>query len=73
VGKLHYFLDIEVTCVPNCYILCQSKYIEEILQMVDLTKSKGCSTPMVTTPNLNKYMGTPLPYAHKYRQVVGAL
>lgn len=34
---------------------------------------KGCSTPMSTSPHLNKYMGESLPSRDQYRQVVSAL
>jgi hypothetical protein len=64
LGDLHYFLGIEVARVPAKFVLSQSKYIEELLQLVGLTKPNGCSTLMATLPNLSKHMGSLLPSDH---------
>jgi hypothetical protein len=73
LGDLHYFLGIEVSRTHAGYLLYQLKYIDDLLHEVGLSDSNSCSTPMATTPNLSKNMGSPLPSAHQYRQVVGAL
>ncbi|XP_059284723.1 uncharacterized mitochondrial protein AtMg00810-like [Lycium ferocissimum] len=73
LGALHYFLGIEVKPHTEGFLLTQQKYVEDFLTETKMQTSKPCSTPMVISPNLSKFMGSPLANPEQYRKVVGAL
>ena len=45
-GSLRYFLGVEVAYSPTCYLLFQSKYVEDIPEQVGLTNNKTIDTPI---------------------------
>ncbi|KAJ9551850.1 hypothetical protein OSB04_015895 [Centaurea solstitialis] len=73
MGKLSYFLGIEIVSQGADILLSQQKYIMELLQKAGLSNAKSASSPISTSANLalndNSLFDNPV----KYRQVVGAL
>ena len=49
LGKLKYFLGLEVTRSRKGIHLCQKKYILDILTKTGMLESKPCSTPLMST------------------------
>ena len=56
LGDLEYFLGIEVKHLPDgSLLLCQTKYIRDLLVKAGMTKAKGISTPLQGGLKLSKY------------------
>ncbi|KAF5458495.1 hypothetical protein F2P56_022518 [Juglans regia] len=73
IGKLKYFLSLEVTQSPACISLCQRKYFLEILQDAGLLASKLVAFPMEQNIKLSKDVGDLLADPRVYRRLVGRL
>jgi histone deacetylase 1/2 len=75
LGKLSYFLGVEVTDTPSGIALTQTKYASDILRRVNMHNCKDIATPMSSTERLSKFSGTSLTddMAFSYRSTVGAL
>jgi Reverse transcriptase (RNA-dependent DNA polymerase) len=73
LGKLHYFLGIEVTQAGNDLFLTQSRYLHTILSKANMLSAKSCTTPMQSGLQLSKTDGQVLSDPHQYRLIVGAL
>ncbi|KAJ9553489.1 hypothetical protein OSB04_017534 [Centaurea solstitialis] len=73
MGRLSYFLGIEVASQGHDMILSQRKYILELLQRAGLSNAKLVSSPMTTNANLALGDSATLADPVKYRQIVGAL
>ncbi|KAK9077447.1 hypothetical protein SSX86_005784 [Deinandra increscens subsp. villosa] len=73
MGRLAYFLGIEVVHQGSDIILSQQKYINEILQRAGLADAKPVSTPITPSANLSQEDSPSFDNPIKYRQVVGAL
>jgi histone deacetylase 1/2 len=75
LGKLHYFLGVEVKCSDNSILLSQRKYATELLQRAGMSKCSPISTPMSSSDKLSSTDGTPLSpeESTRYRSVVGGL
>ncbi|WMV28863.1 hypothetical protein MTR67_022248 [Solanum verrucosum] len=72
LGSLNYFLGIEVSLTSNGIILSQGRYIRDLLRRTNKADAKPISSP--TELGLRRILsGDPLPDAHLYRSVVGAL
>lgn len=67
-GCLWYFLGIEVDYSPRGYLLSQSKYVADILELTRLTDNKSVDTPIEVTSN-----GLPLTDPTLYHTIVGSL
>jgi hypothetical protein len=75
LGKLHYFLGIEVNQTSGGILLSQEKYANDLLKKVGMSNCKPASTPMVTSEKLSVHEGEqlgPKDSTH-YRSIVGAL
>jgi hypothetical protein len=59
LGRLSYFLGIEVQHTPQGMILTQQKYIHDLLTRTNMLASKGMATPMAPTDKLVLNDGTP--------------
>lgn len=46
LGKVNYFLGVEVTKTKSTFSLCQYKYLLELLQKTQMLDCKTCATPM---------------------------
>jgi hypothetical protein len=75
LGKLHYFLGIQVNWLPDGLSLSQAKYAPDILQKAWITKCKPMKTPLATSKKLSINNGDPLSdeEATRYRSIVGGL
>jgi hypothetical protein len=75
VGRLHYFLGIEVQHISNDIHLSQGKYASDVLHRVGMVNCKPCTTPLRTSGKLRIGSGELLSPedATRYRSVVGAL
>ncbi|KAJ9552004.1 hypothetical protein OSB04_016049 [Centaurea solstitialis] len=73
LGKLHYFLGLEVLSDSRGTYLCQAKYTSDLLSRVGITDQKVLSTPLEPNLHLTPNAGPPLKDATLYRQLVGSL
>ncbi|XP_043725726.1 uncharacterized mitochondrial protein AtMg00810-like [Telopea speciosissima] len=73
LGRLHYFLGINVEWMNDGIILCQEQYIQNLLQRTKMLDCKPVSTPAATSSSLCQFGGEPMADPTKYRSVVGAL
>ena len=75
LGKLHYFLGVEVTSQADGLVMTQKKYSLDLLQRAGMLKCKPTTTPMSTTDKLTVVDGELLSStdATEYRSIVGGL
>jgi hypothetical protein len=73
LGKLNCFLGAEV--IPNDHgaLLCEQRYILNILKSTKMIEAKPVSSPMSFTTNLMAYEGESSPDATLLRSTIGAL
>jgi hypothetical protein len=72
LGFVHYFLGIEVQSTSMGLMLCQHKYILDILTRADMLSCKPVDTPISTSKTT--ILPDPLfSDATRFRQIVGAL
>ncbi|XP_071712656.1 uncharacterized mitochondrial protein AtMg00810-like [Rutidosis leptorrhynchoides] len=72
LGKLNYFLGLEVSYHDSGIFLSQSKYAHDILARARLLDAKPAATPLSTSTYLTSH-GKPFHDATQYRSLVGAL
>ncbi|XP_071714802.1 uncharacterized mitochondrial protein AtMg00810-like [Rutidosis leptorrhynchoides] len=72
LGKLNYFLGLEVSYHASSLFLCQSKYAYDILARAKLLDLKPISTPLSTSKYFTT-QGIPFSDPTLYRSFVGAL
>lgn len=72
LGKLNYFLGLEVSYHDTGLFLSQSKYAHDILSRAHMLDAKPVSTPLSTTDYFTS-QGTPFSDVTLYRSLVGAL
>ena len=75
LGKLHFFLGLEVTHTDSGMTLTQQKYFLELLRRAGMIKCKTTTTPMSVADRLSAFEGAPLTDddATEYRSIVGGL
>jgi histone deacetylase 1/2 len=73
LGKLHYFLGIEMSYSNGMCHLSQTKYIQDLLVKSELTDCKPIATPMASDRVLSLHDGNLLEDPKPYRSLVGAL
>ncbi|XP_073268730.1 uncharacterized protein [Populus alba] len=73
LGRLHYFLGLQITYLPSGLFVSQMSYITDLLSRVDLQHSKSCDTPCLPHHHLLKDDGQPYSHPQQYRSIVGAL
>ncbi|XP_068328737.1 uncharacterized mitochondrial protein AtMg00810-like [Pyrus communis] len=73
LGLLHYFLGLQISYTSEGLFVSQTKYINELVDKVDLQDSKPCATPCLPYHRLLKDDGKPYHSPDQYRSVVGAL
>ncbi|GJU76881.1 retrovirus-related pol polyprotein from transposon RE1 [Tanacetum coccineum] len=72
LGKLNYFLGLEVSYNDSGIFLSQSKYAHDILARAHLLDAKPATTPLSTSAYFTS-QGTPFNDPTLYRSLVGAL
>ncbi|KAH9679381.1 hypothetical protein KPL71_026109 [Citrus sinensis] len=77
LGKLSYFLGIEVLYDKACVYLSRRKYIRDFISKVDMLDCKGIDTPMSTGLKLQKEiqgaLGQYIADPTHYRSIVGGM
>jgi histone deacetylase 1/2 len=75
LGKLHYFLGLEVSHSDSGLTLTQQKYSLDLLRRAGMLKCKTATTPMSATDKLTALGGSLLTAdeATEYRSIVGGL
>ncbi|XP_018505520.2 uncharacterized mitochondrial protein AtMg00810-like [Pyrus x bretschneideri] len=73
LGLLHYFLGLQISYTSEGLFVSQTKYINELVDKVDLQDSKPCATPCLPYHRLLKDDGKSYHSPDQYRSVVGAL
>jgi histone deacetylase 1/2 len=75
LGKLHYFLGLEVTYPQDGLALSQQKYSQDLLRRAGMLECKAATTPMSSTETISATDGILLSAdgATDYRSLVGAL
>ena len=67
LGKLSYFLGLEITYSTDGLYITQAKYASELLSRVGLTNSKTVDTPVKLNAHLTHLRGKPLSNPSLYR------
>ncbi|XP_043714634.1 uncharacterized mitochondrial protein AtMg00810-like [Telopea speciosissima] len=73
LGKLHFFLGIEVVPHSRGLVLTQSRYISDLLKRTGMVDCKSVKTPMATSVKLSDSGGALMSDPTTYWSVVGAL
>ncbi|CAA0806487.1 cysteine-rich RLK (RECEPTOR-like protein kinase) 8 [Striga hermonthica] len=73
LGKMSYFLGIEVTQEENGIFILQRKYTDNLLKRFKMDGCKPVATPMVANEKFTKEDGTPNADASTYRSLIGSL
>jgi histone deacetylase 1/2 len=75
LGKLHYFLGIEVTHSRNGLALSQMKYSQDLLRRAGMLQCSPVTTPMSSTEKISAFEHTMLSSddATSYRSIVASL
>ena len=73
LGKLHYFLGIEIARSKEGISLSQRKYVKDILEETNLLGSKPVETPMDPNVKLYEDQGELLSNPERYRRLVSKL
>ncbi|XP_019052676.1 PREDICTED: uncharacterized protein LOC109114467 [Nelumbo nucifera] len=73
LGRLNYFLGIEVSSDQSGYYLSQAKYATDLVSRAGLTDTKTVNTPIEPNAHFSAIDGTPLSDCTLYRQLVGSL
>ena len=73
LGKLMYFLGIEVIWTDDGIWLMQCKYVLDMLKKFGMTGCKPIATPIEQNAKLRSDSGEPLENPTLYRQIVGSL
>ena len=73
IGKLSYFLGLQIKQLKNGTFVSQGKYIKDMLKKFDMNESKAISTPMVTNRNLDSDASGNMVDQKLYRSMIGSL
>jgi hypothetical protein len=73
LGPLRYFLEIEISSMPEGFFLYQEKYIQDLLDRASLTSHRTAETPIELNVHLVATDGEHLEDPTRYRHIVGSL
>jgi histone deacetylase 1/2 len=75
LGKLHYFLGLEVTHSDHGLVLTQKKYTHHLLHRAGMLDCRTATTPMSSTDYWSVFEGVVLSFddATVYRSIFGGL
>ena len=73
LGRLHYFLGLQIDYTSNGLFVHQSKYTLDLLHKFSMSECKPCKTPCSPNAHLVPYDSGLLPDPTLYKSLVGAL
>jgi hypothetical protein len=73
LGKLNFFLRVEVTSLKLGFLLSQRHYILDLLKRTNMLEAKPISSPMASSSSLSVFVGDPMEDALIYCSTVGSL
>jgi histone deacetylase 1/2 len=73
LGRLSYFLGIEVSYNEGSMHLSQTKHTFDLLHRITMFNTKSTKTPGIVGQNLSRFDGDPMKEVTQYRSIVGAL
>ncbi|XP_038896547.1 secreted RxLR effector protein 161-like [Benincasa hispida] len=73
LGRLTYFLGIQVHYLKSDFILNQAKYVKNLLHKLGLTDLKPAASPCTVGKHLSITNGQPLSDPYLFRSTIGAL
>jgi len=73
LGKLTYFLGLQVQQNKDGIFLSQTKYLKQILKKYGMEDSKPVCTPMVTGRSLSSNDESTVVHQPTYRSMIGSL
>uniref|UniRef100_A0A2N9FV76 Reverse transcriptase Ty1/copia-type domain-containing protein n=1 Tax=Fagus sylvatica TaxID=28930 RepID=A0A2N9FV76_FAGSY len=73
LGRLTYFLGLQIDYQSNGFFVHQTKYALDILTRHNMSTTKPCSTPFVSSSRDSSSDSTPLSDPYIFRSLVGAL
>lgn len=73
LGSLNYFLGIELLSHKNGVVMCQNKYIQDILQKSNMDGTKKASTSITISTSLSLNDGSTSMDGEEYRKIIGSL
>jgi histone deacetylase 1/2 len=73
LGRLFYFLGMEVSYNEGSMHLSQTKYTFDLLHRTTMFDTKPAKTPGAVGQNLSRIDGDPMEEVTQYRSIVGAL
>lgn len=73
LGKLNYFLGVEVTPLKTGLLLSQRRYILDLLKRTNMLEAKSISFPMSSSSSLSAFDGDSMEDPLLYRSTVGSL
>jgi hypothetical protein len=73
LGKLTFFLGLQVQQAKDGIFLSQTKYLKQILKKYGMEDCKPVSTPMITGCNLSANDDSPTINQPEYRSMIGSL
>jgi hypothetical protein len=73
LGKLNYFLGVEVIPLKSGHLLSQRRYIFDLLKRTNMLEAKRISSPMSSSSSLSAFDGDSMDDPLLYRSTVGSL
>lgn len=73
LGKLHYFLGLEILDTTRRVLISQKKFFLDILKEYDCFNYRSLSSPLDSTVKLRAEKGEPLPDPTYYKKLLGNL
>ena len=70
LGRLDYFLGVEVGYTSDGILLSQNKFTKELLSSCEFDLTRKASTPLPLNLKLHAALGDLLPAAEQYRSLV---
>jgi hypothetical protein len=73
IGELSFFVGLQVKQIKDGTLICQSKYVNDLLKRSDMDNSKSIKTPMATNAHLDLDEGGKSVDLKIYRSMIASL